>query len=76
MSALYSELSWLPRTPEDFSAQCKAALQDPSPLGARIRALASYGLDENQLIRLAKLISSVRVPKGNRWSLCRSTALR
>ncbi len=60
MSALYSELSWLPRTPEDFSAQCKGALRDPESLGARIRALASYGMDENQLIRLAKLISSAR----------------
>lgn len=60
MSALYSELSWLPRPSEDFNAQCKAALQDGGPLGARIRALASCGLDENQLIRLAKVISSVR----------------
>ena len=30
----------------------------PIRLGARIRELASYGLDENQLIRLAKVISS------------------
>ena len=60
MSALYSELSWLPRTPEDFYPRCKNALQDPESLGTRIRALASYGLNENHLIRLAKLIASAR----------------
>lgn len=60
MSALYSELSWLPRTPQNFSAQCKEALRDGEALGTRIRALASYGLDENQLIRLAKTVSSAR----------------
>ncbi len=60
MSALYSELSWLPRAPENFSSQCKDALKNPESLGARVRDLASYGLDENQLIRLAKVISSAR----------------
>ncbi len=58
MSALYSELSWLPRTPENFSSQCKEALRDPDSLGARLRALASYGMDENQLIRVAKVIAA------------------
>ncbi len=60
MSALYSELSWLPRPAEDFSSQCRSALQGPESPGSRIRALASCGLDENQLIRLAKVISSAR----------------
>lgn len=58
MSALYSELSWLPRPSQDFSSQCKEALRNPESLGTRIKALASCGLDENQLIRLAKLITS------------------
>jgi len=60
MSALYSELSWLPRTPKDFTAQCKDVLRDSEPAGARIQTLASCGMDENQLIRLAKVISSSR----------------
>ncbi len=60
MSALYSEVAWLPRPSEDFNAQCRAALQDQESFGTNIRALASYGLDENQLIRLAKVISSAR----------------
>ena len=63
MSALYSELSWLPRPAQDFSSQCKEALRDSQSLGSRIRALASCGLDENQLIRLAKVISSARAEK-------------
>jgi len=60
MSALYSELSWLPRPAEDFNSQCRAASQDSDTVGARVRTLASYGLDENQLIRLAKVIASAR----------------
>lgn len=60
MSDLYSELSWLPRPSDDFTSRCRAALQNPESLGAQARALASAGLDENQLIRLAKVISSAR----------------
>ena len=60
MSGLYSELSWLPRTPEDFSSQCKEVLRDSDSPGPRIRGLASYGMDENQLIRLAKVITTAR----------------
>jgi FkbH-like protein len=60
MSDLYSELSWLPRPSDDFTSRCRAALQDSESVGAHVRALASYGLDENQLIRLAKVISTAR----------------
>src|SRR5690242_21918461 len=59
MPDLYSDLSWLPRTPEDFTSQCKEASRD-SDIGARIRSLASYGMDENQLIRLGKVITTAR----------------
>jgi FkbH-like protein len=60
MSALYSGLSWLPQPPDDFNLLCRAALRDGESIGARARTLASYVLDENQLIRLAKVISSAR----------------
>ena len=60
MPALYSELSWLPQPPADFNALCRSALSDPDSLGQRIRALASNALDENQLLRLFKLITSAR----------------
>ena len=60
MSAFYSDLSWLPRPPRDFNSLCRTASQESESLGARLRALASCGLDENQLIRLAKVISGAR----------------
>jgi len=50
---LYTNLSWLPQPPADFSDQCRKL--NPAD-GSRIQALASYALDENQLTRLAKVI--------------------
>jgi FkbH-like protein len=57
---LYRDLSWLPQPPLDFSAQCRAVLDDAADSGARIRALASYALDENRLHNLARLIAKSR----------------
>ncbi len=55
---LYSDLSWLPRPPADFSNRCKnLASAAEKSLGSSLQALASYALDENQLNRLAKLIT-------------------
>jgi len=54
---LYRELGWLPRAPEDFAAACKALAANPSP-GAGFRALANHGLNDNQLIRLGRAITS------------------
>jgi FkbH-like protein len=62
---LHTDLSWLPRAPANFKELCRAiaveiseALPGDSSVspGLRIRALASYALDENQLNRLAKVI--------------------
>ena len=59
MSAtLYTELAWLPRTPDNFAASCRALASDPAP-GATIRALASHGLDGDQLSRLGRAIARV-----------------
>src|SRR5258708_6775632 len=55
--SLYADLSWLPRPPSDFNAQCKSVAEARDDLGRRIRALASFALDENQLTRLAKIIA-------------------
>ena len=60
MDSVYSSLAWLARPPADFTALCRAALDQPEGLGARLRALASCALDENQLIRLARLVSKAR----------------
>ena len=53
---LYTELQWLPRSPQDFSACVKAWSEADG--GAPLRALASHGLDLNQLTRLAKPITA------------------
>jgi FkbH-like protein len=61
MSAeLYTELAWLPRPPEDFAAQCRHVLETDGDLGLRIQALARHALEENQLVRLAKLIAEAQ----------------
>src|SRR5260370_17391931 len=60
-AGLYAELAWLPRPPEDFYARCRSASEEEEGrLGLSIQALARYGLDENQLIRLAKLVAGAR----------------
>ncbi|MDD4914739.1 MAG: HAD-IIIC family phosphatase [Methylococcales bacterium] len=61
MSAnLYVNLSWLPRRPENFNELCRTALDSQGELGMRIRTLAGYGLDENALNRVFKVIVKTR----------------
>jgi FkbH-like protein len=62
-AGLYAELAWLPRPPEDFPARCRSASDQEGSLGLRIQALARYALDENQLTRLAKLITGARAER-------------
>src|SRR5581483_1699946 len=57
---LYSDLSWLPRVPSDFPQLCRSVLERPEGLGEQIRLLASSALDQNQLMRLAKVIAKAR----------------
>ena len=64
---LYQSLSWLPAPPADFAARCRQALASGAELGARLQALASYALDENDLNRVAKLITQA-------WDAGRSLA--
>ena len=64
MNPLYSELQWLPRPPQDFSTLLKAAASSGESLGSEIRPLASFALDLNQLIKLAKVIGKAR-SEGN-----------
>jgi FkbH-like protein len=61
---LLAELSWLPRAPGDFSERCNALIRSVGPQGERVRALASYALDENKLNRLAKVINALRASPG------------
>ena len=57
---LYSTLAWLPAPPADFAGQCRALLAGGEGLGQRLQALAGFGLDENQLNRLARTIEQAR----------------
>ncbi|MCC8935234.1 HAD-IIIC family phosphatase [Bradyrhizobium sp. Arg68] len=63
MSAeLYRELAWLPKPPSDFSIRCKElANGSGDALGKKIRALATYALDEAQLSRLGRTIRSLQL---------------
>jgi hypothetical protein len=61
VSALHAGLAWLPPPPKDFAAQCRDLGEDTAEhLGRRVQALARYGLDENQLDRLARAIARAR----------------
>jgi len=62
---LYTELQWLPRPPEDFSKRCRALRETAGEVGREIRALASFALDENKLVKLANSIESLRSTPDN-----------
>ena len=46
--------------PKDFSARLKALADSKDPLGPKLRELALYGLDLNQLTKLAKAVGNAR----------------
>jgi len=56
MNSLYSELQWLPRAPQEFSDRLKALGNSTGSVGREIQSLASFGLNLNQLTKLAKAI--------------------
>jgi FkbH-like protein len=53
-------LRWLPRAPNDFAQRCRQVAETADEFGSRIRALAGYDLDENQLNRIANAIGKAR----------------
>jgi FkbH-like protein len=61
MNSLETELQWLPRVPQDYSTRLKGiANSEADSLGRDLQALAQYGLDVNQLTKLAKVIAKAR----------------
>jgi len=60
MNSLYSELQWLPRAPQEFSERLKALANSAGPVGREVQSLAGYGLNLNQLTKLAKAIDKAR----------------
>ncbi len=68
MSAtIYTDLTWLPRASEDFSAQARALAKAPATehAGKQWRQLATHALNENQLASLAKQFNFFRANSGN-----------
>src|SRR5581483_1834111 len=60
MSAeLYANLAWLLPPPSDFRKRCRG-LTDAASAGSAVGHLASYALDEYQLMRLADAIEGLR----------------
>lgn len=57
---LYRDLAWLPKVRADFLVRYRSLVDEPAQFGARLQALASYSLDENQLNRLSRAIAKVR----------------
>jgi HAD superfamily phosphatase (TIGR01681 family) len=59
-TSIYANLFWLPKAPERFFSDCRAALDSKEGLGRRLQSLAKYSLNGNQLSRLAKVVSTAR----------------
>ncbi|HXJ85593.1 MAG TPA: HAD-IIIC family phosphatase [Candidatus Binatia bacterium] len=55
---LYRDLSWLPPCPADFNRRCHAAIESKENFGENVRRLASFALDDNQLLRLEEMIAA------------------
>jgi FkbH-like protein len=66
MNSLYTELQWLPRAPQDFSASLKELNVAEDSAGTLVRSLALHALDLNQMVKLARVIERLR---SNRKSL-------
>jgi hypothetical protein len=56
-ASIYTDLTWLPSPPSDFSTRCRAIATHPAP-GPLVRSLASHALDENQGARLGRTITA------------------
>jgi len=59
-TALYTELGWLPKPPADFRGRCRELALGGTDIGTALTRLATYALDENQLLRLAAAIATLR----------------
>ena len=59
MDQLYTELRWLPRVPADFTSRLKAMELSSTP-ASEMQALAGFGLNLNQLTKLARAVHKAR----------------
>jgi FkbH-like protein len=56
-ASLWTELSWLPKAPEDFKDRLRALAEPCDALGQDLQALAGSHLDLNQLHALARALA-------------------
>jgi FkbH-like protein len=62
---IFAELSWLRHPPADFEARCRAAAKLVNGGGKELKALASYALDDNQLLKVARALRKLsETPHG------------
>lgn len=57
---LFTDLTWLPNPPADFRKQCRELVEAGDKDASALVALASFSLDENQLIALTNTIDRMR----------------
>jgi hypothetical protein len=60
MNSRYTELEWLPRAPQEFSARLKSLGNSVGPLGRELQSLSANSLDLSQLTKLANFIDKAR----------------
>jgi FkbH-like protein len=60
MDPLYAELKWLQQPPNDFSQRLKIFSSAEAPAGLELRELANFGLNLDQLIKLAKAVAKIK----------------
>jgi FkbH-like protein len=65
----YLDLGWLPRPPDDFNDRLRALSLSEVDLGAKLRRLAAFGLDEVKLYRLARVVKQAVSAKNSLTSL-------
>jgi FkbH-like protein len=56
MNQLFAELRWLQRVPNDISTRLNALKTWTGQIGRELQAVASYGLDLNQLTKLSRVV--------------------
>ncbi|MGC2718937.1 MAG: hypothetical protein WA209_05060, partial [Candidatus Acidiferrales bacterium] len=57
---LYRDLSWLPRPPADFLAQCRGIPGAHEAAGLNLQSIARYAMNELQLSQLAATLEACR----------------
>jgi FkbH-like protein len=69
MDRLHSEMTWLPAAPDDVAQRIKSLDPDAEDLARDVRALVAFGLSQNQLTKLGKVVTKALRVRGTLKSL-------